>query len=109
MIYVPDLENYKCYVVQNEEVIRGYKEKPTNNSTVEYRDFYINSSYIYKDNYQTFSQYTTLPVCLSQENITDNIYYRNDLDKILIIFMVFAIICIYFPLKLFSRLFKKRV
>jgi len=109
MIYVPDLKNYKCYVVQNEQVIRGYKTKPTNNSNVDYRDYYINSSYIYKDGTQSFSQYATLPVCLSNNDITDSIYYRNDLDKILIIFMIFSIICIFIPLKIFSKLFKKRV
>ena len=26
MIYVPDLENYECYVVQSEGVIRGYED-----------------------------------------------------------------------------------
>lgn len=109
MIYVPNLENYKCYVVQNEQVIRGYKVKPTNNSNVEYRDYYINSSYIYKDGIQSFGNYSTLPICLSTDVLTTDVYYRNDLDKILVIFIVFAIICIYFPLKLFSRLFKKRV
>lgn len=107
MIYVPDLENYKCYVVQNEQVIRGYKEKPTNNSNVEYRDFYINSSYIYKDGTQTFSQYATLPICLSKQNLTTEVYYRNDIDKILIIFLIFAIFCIYIPLKIFLRMFRR--
>lgn len=107
MIYVPDLENYKCYVVQNEQVIRGYKEKPTNNSNVEYRDFYINSSYIYKDGLQSFGQYSTLPVCLSNQNLTTEVYYRNDIDKILIIFLIFAIFCIYIPLKIFLRMFRR--
>ena len=45
MIYVPDLTNYKCYVVQSEGVLRGYEEVPTNNTTINYRDFYINSNY----------------------------------------------------------------
>ena len=54
MIYVPDLINYKCYVVQSEGVLRGYEEVPTNNSTINYRDFYINSNYMYRDGSQTF-------------------------------------------------------
>lgn len=107
MIYVPDLDNYKCYVVQNEQVIRGYKTKPTNNSNVDYRDYYINSSYIYRDGTQSFGQYSTLPVCLSNNSITTDIYYRNDLDKILIIFLIFAIFCIYIPLKIFMRMFRR--
>ena len=107
MIYVPDLQNYKCYVVQNEQILRGYKEIPRNNSTIEYRDFYMNSNYIYRDSSQQFSQYTTLPVCLSNDILTTEVYYRNDFDSILIIFFIMCILCFYIPLKIFSRLFKK--
>ncbi len=107
MIYVPDLQNYKCYVVQNEQILRGYKEIPRNNSTIEYRDFYMNSNYIYRDSSQQFSQYTTLPVCLSNDILTTEVYYRNDFDSILIIFFIMCIFCFYIPLKIFSRLFKK--
>lgn len=107
MIYVPDLENYKCYVVQNEQILRAYKEIPRNNSTIEYRDFYFNSNYIYRDNTQQFSQYTTLPVCLSNDVLTTEVYYRNDFDRILVIFFIMSIFCFYIPLKIFSRLFKK--
>lgn len=88
MIYVPDLENYKCYVVRSEEVIRAYKQVPTNNSTIEYRDYYYNSNYLYNDGEQTFSQYTTLPVCLSQDVLTDAYSYRNDFADICIISII---------------------
>lgn len=107
MIYVPDLENYECYVVQSEGVLRGYEEKPQNNTTVNYRDFYINSNYIYKDSSQSFSSYTNLPVCLSSNAITTDVYYRNDFDSILIIFLIMSIFCFYIPIKIFSRLFKR--
>lgn len=107
MIYVPDLENYKCFVVQSEGVIRAYEKVPVNGNTVNYRDYFINGSYIYRDGYQSFSQYTTLPVCLSSDNLTNTVYYRNDFDKILIIFIILAIICIYLPLKIFLRLFRR--
>ena len=61
-IYVPEDNTFnKCYVIQNEEVIRAYEEVPQNNRTINYRDYYIKSDYIYRDGYQTFSQYTTLP------------------------------------------------
>jgi len=107
MIYVPNKTDYKCFVVQNEEVIRAYEEMPTNNKNINYRDYYINASYIYKDGTQQFSTYTTLPVCLSSNEITTDFYYRNDLADILIIFTIICIFGIYIPLKIFSKLFKR--
>lgn len=107
MIYVPDLENYKCFVVRSEGVIRAYEEIPTYNSDVSYRDYYINSNYIFNDGYQSFSQYTTLPTCLSSSNLSSNVYYRNDFDSILIIFSILSIICFYIPIKIFMRLFRR--
>ena len=51
-IFVPrDAIYNKCYVVQNSDVIRAYDKVPTNNTDYNYRDYYINSSYIYKDGY----------------------------------------------------------
>ena len=80
MIYVPDL-NYKCYVVQSEGVIRAYEERPQYNTEVNYRDYYINSSYIYKDGYQSFGSYSTIPTCLDTSVLTNDFYYRLDLDS----------------------------
>lgn len=105
-IYLPEDTTYnKCYVVQNEEVIRGYDRVPNYNTSYNYRDYYVKSNYIYKDGQGTWSQYSTLPICLSNSNITNDFYYRNDIDKILVIFCVLVIFCIYFPFKLFKRLF----
>lgn len=106
-IYVPDLSSYKCFVVQSEEVIRAYEKVPTNNSNINYRDYYIQSSYIYRDGTQNFSAYATLPVCLSSSSLTDSVYYRNDFDSILIIFLIMSIFCFYIPLKIFMRLFRR--
>lgn len=108
MIYVPELENYECVVVRSEEVIRAYRDKPVNNSTISYRDYYYNSNYLYNDGEQSFSQYTTLPTCLDQDSLTSDVYYRNDLDSILIIFLIISIFGFYIPLKLFSSLYKRR-
>lgn len=106
MIYVPYNQNYNsCFVVQNGDTIRAYSQQPTTNSTIGYRDYYINSNYIYKDGVQTFSQYTTLPTCLSNSEISNDFYYRNDIDKILVIFIILLIICFYFPYKIISRMF----
>ena len=106
-IYVPDKENYKCFVIRSEEVIRAYEEIPTNNSEINYRDYYYNSNYLYNDGVQSFSSYTTLTVCLYNNNITDNVYYRNDIDSILIVFIALCIFAIWMPLKIFMRLFRR--
>ena len=49
MIYVPDLDNYECFVVQNDTTIRAYEDIPRANTTVKYRDYFITANYIYKD------------------------------------------------------------
>lgn len=107
MIYVPDLENYRCYVVRDSNTLRAYTRVPTNNTEIDYRDFYINSHYLYQDGTQTFSNYTTLPVCLDNSKLTTEVYYRNDFDSILIIFIILVIIWFIIPLKIFTRLFRR--
>lgn len=106
MIYVPQDNTYnKCYVVQSEDVIRGYDRVPANNTSYNYRDYYINSDYIYKDGYGNWSQYTTLPTCLSSDNITNSFWYRIDLSHILIIFFILFVFVVKYPYRLFIRIF----
>ena len=110
MIYVPDL-NYKCYVLTNKDTIRAYEVMPYNPGynqqvNINYRDYYINSHYLYTDGFQQFSNYTTLPVCLDSSKLTSDVYYRNDLDKILVIFLILCIFMFLIPIKLFQRFFK---
>lgn len=102
MIYVPELENYKCYVVMNDSTIRAYKEIPNRNSTINYRDYYYSSHYLYQDGSQQFSQYSTLPVCLDNSKLTSDFYYRTDFDSILIIFII-IVGFVYFILRKFIR------
>ena len=107
-IYMPEDNVYnKCYVVQNEDVIRGYDRTPSNNTNYNYRDYYINSSYIYKDGYGSWSQYSTLPVCLSSDVITNDFYYRLDFPNILLMFLIINIFGIFLPIKIFSKIFKR--
>lgn len=108
-IYVPDLENYKCYIVRDTNTLRAYKQIPQRNTEIEYRDYYINSHYLYQDGTQSFGNYTStyLPVCLNSENLTDSVYYRNDISDILIVFIIMCIFCFYIPLKVFMRLFRR--
>lgn len=110
MIYVPDL-NYQCYVLVNKDTIRAYETKPYNPSynnqvNINYRDYYINSNYLYQDSYQTFNSYSQLPICLDSNKLTTDVYYRNDLDSILVIFLIMCIFMFYIPIKLFLRFFK---
>lgn len=107
MIYVPDLETYKCFVVRNESTIRAYKNIPQNNMDIDYRDYFYNSNYLYQDGVQSFGPYSTLPICLDNSNLTNNVYYRNDFDSILVIFLIMCIFCFYLPLKIFVRLFRR--
>ena len=108
MIYMPNDNTYnKCYVVQNENVIRGYDRTPSNNTYYYYRDYYINSNYIYRDGTGQWSQYSTLPTCLDSNIITDNFYYRNDFSNICIIFMTLFFFIFFLPFKLFNRFFRR--
>lgn len=105
-IFVPQDTTYnKCYVVQSEGVIRGYEEIPQINRTINYRDYYIKSDYIFRDGSQTFSSYSTPPTCLANNIITNDIYYRVDLANILIIFTIFCYFIIFLPFKIISRAF----
>lgn len=89
MIYVPEeVSSYSCYVVRDTNTLRAYKQLPQINRTVEYRDFYINSHYLYQDGTQQFSQYATLPVCLDSSKMTNSYLYRNDLADILVIALI---------------------
>lgn len=107
-IYLPEDNIYnKCYVVQNEDVIRGYDRVPSHNTTYNYRDYYINSDYIYKDGTGQWSNYSTLPICLDNNIITNDYYYRVDFPDILIMFCIISFFGFFIPFKIFSKLFKK--
>lgn len=105
MIYVPDLENYKCFVLQDKDTIRAYENVPLDNSLVNYRDYYVNSHYVYNDSVESI---IVAPKCIDISKLTNEVYYRNDFDSILVIFLILVLICFYFPTRLIFLLFKKR-
>ena len=110
LIYVPEDNTYdECYVLTGDGVIRGYDTIPAYNTTYNYRDYYINSNYMYRSGSGQWSSYTTLPVCLDNTLITNNFYYRVDFYKILIMFTIMSIFIIYIPVKVFSKIFKRGV
>lgn len=101
-IFVPADSTYnKCYVVQSEGVIRGYDTYPRLSTNYNYRDYYIKSSYIYRDGAGSWSQYATLPSCLDSDIITNDYWYRLDLSSVLIIFLIINIFGIFLPIKIF--------
>lgn len=105
MIYVPNFTSSNCITIRDKDTIRVYDTRPTNNSTNSFTDYYINSHYIFTNGSQQFTQYSTLPTCINQDLITKNVFYRNDIDSILIIFLILLLICFYFPYRIISRMF----
>ena len=109
-IYVPESSTYnKCYVVASSDIIRAYDRVPTNNTEYNYRDYYINSSYLYKDGYGSWGSYSSLPICLDSDVITNDFYYRLDMPNILLMFLIINIFGVFIPIKIFSKIFKKGV
>lgn len=111
MIYVPNLSDYACVYLKDKDTLRAYKQQPNFNSTSEYVDYYVNSHYLFTQGTQEWGNstyYNSLPVCLNSEKLTNDFYYRNDFASILFIFIVFAIVILYFPIKIWSRIFKKK-
>lgn len=109
MIYIPNYDPIlnPCAIVLNENTIRVYNELPLSNTSVLYTDYYFNSSYISKPGIEEITIDTDIIQCITNDNITTDLYYRNDIDGILITFIIYTFIMIYIPFKLFSRFFRK--
>lgn len=105
MIYVPDLDNYSYFRVIDNNTIRAYESSLSVGSDINYRDYFVNSHYLYNDGVETI---TSIPTFLDNDVLTDSFYYRNDFCDILIIFILLSLFCFYFPIKLFSKLFRKK-
>lgn len=102
-IYVPNYNNNQCVVLQNYYTLRVYDRRPTNNTTINYNDYYFTSGYYNNSGSQTFGNTTTLPTC--RTDITTNFYYRYDFDKILLMFIIIVIILYFLAFKPVCRLF----
>lgn len=101
-IYVPtDYLNKPCYVVNN-DYIRVYNSI-NNNYNVVY-DIYFNNDYMIRESTASYSSSTR---CDNINTYTDDIYYRTDFYKILLIFIIFAYICYWLPWKILCRLFRR--
>lgn len=90
MIYLPieEVNDYACFTVYDKDTIRAYYTTPSHNSNSNYTDFYINSNYITKEGNQSWSNFSTLPVCMDRNNITTSYVYRTDFWSILLVFII---------------------
>lgn len=106
MVYVPfnNKNDYKCYTIYDSNTIRAYKNDPQINSNNDYVDFYINSHYISKIGSQYIESTQELPLCIANDNITNDYWYRLDLAHILVV-VSFFLMFIFFTFKVFSRMF----
>lgn len=107
LIYVPNIENYKCFVIRDSETIRAYKEIPTYNATINYDDIYVNSHYMWQSGSQQFSQYSTIPTCISSDRLTSSVEYRNDFNDILIIFSILVLFIIVIPTSIIFKFVRR--
>lgn len=104
-VFLPSYNSNNCAFIYSSDIIRVLDSQPTHNSNINYTDYYIKSSYISNRGQVNYGQYSTLPTCINSNNITNNVFYRNDIDKILVIFLILLIFCFYFPYRLISRMF----
>lgn len=102
-IYLPSTD-YACYVVQNATTIRAYQTMPSRNSSSSYTDYYYTSHYTFTNGTQTWGNTSTLPTC-SGATFTTNVFYRNDIDQIMIVFFILLLVCFYFPYRIIARAF----
>lgn len=101
MIYLPiEITENQCAFVYDKDTIRVYDNKPIENESLNYTDYYINSHYLEKTGTETITN--IVPTCLEQENLTTSYYYRNDFSEIIIIFFIIIFI-VYF---IFSKILK---
>lgn len=92
------------------DTLRCYESKPTFNSTINYKEYYVNSHYLYKNGSTQFGNYNYNVNCLDNSVLTNKYMYRNDISDILLTFVLFigfVIFMVGMPLKSFFRgLFK---
>ena len=110
-IYLPinNVNDYACYSVYDKDTIRAYVQKPQLDSSSQYVDFYINSHYLQKTGTQSWGQWnSSLPTCLNNSIITNDVYYRADILPCILLFIAMLYLFFYLPLKLTcGRMFRR--
>lgn len=100
-VYLPtEYLNKPCYQI-NDGYIRVWNSI-NNNSYNTYYDVFTNNNYLVREGYTNYYNNVS---CSTMYEFTDNVFYRNDIDKILVIFFILLLICFYFPYRIISRIF----
>lgn len=105
MIYLPEYNSGNCAYIYNSDIIRVYESTPRQNTIINYKDYYIKSSYIYNEGQTTFGQYSSLPTCINSNRITTDYVFRNDFASILIIALSFIFVTYFLVSKCVRTLF----
>lgn len=105
LVYVPQYNNGNCAYIYSSDIIRVYESQPRQNTTINYIDYYIKSSYISNTGSTTFSQYSNLPTCISSSNITTDYWHRNDIADICIVAFCLIFMGYFFISKVIRTLF----
>lgn len=107
MTYLPSDDintNYRYTITDSNYLIRT-----NNNCYTQYNTTYCDCYYIYPHNDYIKSEIQTCNynsgTWVNSSNFTSDYWYRLDIDKSLIIFIILFIFCIYMPYKIISRIF----
>lgn len=104
MIYVPDIEHFECYTM-HDGYIRAYEGFSSVPASVAYTDFLYNSNYYRRSGREELLEF---PDCIPSDQLTTDYYYRTDIDKILIVFIILAFVIVYLPVKLIFHVLNRR-
>ena len=104
-IYLPNnLSNNACIVLEREGTFRVYESTPNGTQqSVAFTDYYVKNNYITYSGTSTFTQDTTLQ-CLDHDQFTTDYWYRPDIWQSLICFYIIALVGLYLPFKILSRM-----
>lgn len=104
MIYVPNYNENNCIIIKNSDVIRVYDNTPYFNNEINYTDYFIKSDYMFVNSIELITDENLISKCVAHENITTQIYYRQDFFDILMLFLVIAFITLFLPTMLILRI-----
>lgn len=98
MIYIPEYNDSMCIEVIDNNTLRVFENEYTN----DYKDYYINSNYIYKNGTVEIDYVKNC----SDMTFSDSTLYRNDLPQIFFISLCF--IALFIPFYMIYKQFRKR-
>lgn len=95
--YKYSINNYYYTIRTNNNCYTNY-----NNTYCDCYDVYFNNDYLktnaYSCNYNTTTN-------IDYTNFTSDYFYKNNIDKSLVIFLIMSIFILYIPYKIFTKLF----